>query len=326
MFKQILKINFIFITIISVLLIIGVNVCVFYLFVPGPLTESKTLIIKPKISIDQIAVTLHNNKIIKYPFLFMFLSKIYSLKYHIKSGEYTFSQNISPMQTLKILSSNKSIVHKMIIPEGMFVYDIIKKINNEERLIGKIEEIIPEGFLMPSTYFFSYGDQKKQIIDKMQKLMFLQLDKAMKKLSTSSPLKTHTDILILASIVEKEASLDEEKPLVAAVFLNRLTKHMKLQADSTIIYAITLGKDKLTRRLTKQDLAIQSPYNTYCIFNLPPGAISCPGIKSIEAVVNPAKVDLLYFVVNDMGGHYFSNNLNDHNKYVKIYRKSLKEY
>lgn len=326
MFKKILKIKIVFVTITLILLISGINFCIFYLFVPGLLAESKTLIIKPKLSINQITTILNDNKIIKYPYLFAFLTKIYSLKHPIKSGEYIFTQNISPMQTLKILSSGKSIIHKMIIPEGMLVHEIIQKINNEERLIGEILGTIPEGFLMPSTYFFSYGDQKEQIIDKMRKLMSLQLDKVMEKLSPNSPLKTRLDVLILASIVEKEASLDAEKPLIAAVFLNRLTKHMKLQADPTTIYAITLGKDKLARRLTKKDLAIQSPYNTYYVFNLPPGAISCPGVKSLEAVVNPAKVDSLYFVVNIMGGHNFSNNLNDHNKYVEIYRKNLKEH
>jgi UPF0755 protein len=326
LFKKILKIKFVFITITLILLISGINFCIFYLFVPGLLAESKTLIIKPKLSIDQITTILNDNKIIKYPYLFAFLTKIYSLKHPIKSGEYTFTQNISPMQTLKILSSGKSIIHKMIIPEGLLVHEIIQKINNEERLIGEILGTIPEGFLMPSTYFFSYGDQKEQIIDKMRKLMSLHLDKVMEKLSPNSPLKTRLDVLILASIVEKETSLDAEKPLIAAVFLNRLTKHMKLQADPTTIYAITLGQDKLARRLTKKDLAIQSPYNTYYVFNLPPGAISCPGIKSLEAVVNPAKIDSLYFVVNIMGGHNFSNNLNDHNKYVEMYRKSLKEH
>jgi UPF0755 protein len=324
--KKILKIKFIFVTITLILLISGINSCIFYLFTPGSLVKDKAVIIKPELSIDQIAIILDDHNIIKYPSLFAFLAKIYSLKHSIKSGEYIFTQNISPMQTLRILSSGKSIIHKMIIPEGMLVHEIIKKINSEERLVGEIIGTIPEGFLMPSTYFFSYGDQKEQIVDKVRKLMSLQLDKAMEKLSPNSPLKTRLDVLILASIVEKEAILDTEKLLIAAVFLNRLKKHMKLQSDPTTIYAITLGKDKLTRPLTKKDLAIQSPYNTYYVFNLPAGAISCLGEKSLEAVVNPAKIDSLYFVVNGMGGHNFSNNFNDHNKHVKNYRKNLKEH
>ncbi|WP_341753296.1 MULTISPECIES: endolytic transglycosylase MltG [unclassified Candidatus Tisiphia] len=325
MFKKILKIKFILVTITLILIISGINFCIFYLFTPGSLVENKTVIIKPRLSTDQISMTLSDHNIIKYPALFAFLAKIYSLKHSIKSGEYIFTQNISPMQTLRILSSGKSIIHKMIIPEGMLVHEIIKKINSEERLMGEIIGTIPEGFLMPSTYFFSYGDQKEQIIDKMRKLMSLQLDKIMEKLSPDSPLKTRLDVLILASIVEKEASLNSDNPLIAAVFLNRLKKHMKLQSDVTTIYAITLGKDKLTRPLTKKDFAMQSPYNTYYIANLPVGAISCPGIKSLESVVNPAKIDSLYFVGNGARGHNFSNNFNDHSKHVKAYRKTLKE-
>jgi UPF0755 protein len=307
-----------------ILLISGINYGIFYLFVPGDLAENKTVIIKPKLPIDQIALILNDNKIIKYPQLFTFLAKIYSLKHSIKSGEYIFTQNISPMQTLRILSSGKSIIHKLVVAEGTTVHEIITRINNEERLLGEILGVIPEGFLMPATYFFVYGDQKEQIIDQMRKLMSVQLDKAMENLSPNSPLKTRLDVLILASIIEKEASLDAEKPLIAAVFINRLNKRMKLQADPTTIYAITLGKEKWGRSLTRKDLMIESPYNTYYITGLPMGAISCPGKKSIESVVNPAKIDSLYFVVDGKGGHNFSNNLSEHNRHVDNFRKSLK--
>ncbi len=118
---------------------------------------------------------------------------------------------------------------------------------------------------MPSTYYYSYGDQKEQIINKMRRFMSLTIDKAIQQLSPDSPLKTRLDVLILASIVEKETSLDSEKPLVAAVFLNRLKKQMKLQADPTTIYALTLGQGKLGRPLTKRDLTLPSPYNTYYV-------------------------------------------------------------
>jgi UPF0755 protein len=301
------------------------NLCIFYLFVPGPLSDNTTLIIKPKLSIKEISSTLSDNKVIKYPTLFNFLAKIYSLKYKLKSGEYTFTQNISPIQTLRILTRGKSIIHKMVVPEGTMVSEIISKINNEERLVGEITGTIPEGFLMPSTYFYSYGDQKEQIISKMRTLMSLELDRVMTRLLPNSPLKNRLDVLILASIVEKEASLDEEKPIIAAVLTNRLKKGMRLQADPTVVYAITLGQYKLTRSLTKKDLAIKSPYNTYYTPNLPPGPISCPGVKSLEAVVSPEQTNFLYFVSDGKLGHYFSSNYDDHIKYVRIYRKSLKE-
>nr|WP_253307567.1 endolytic transglycosylase MltG [Rickettsia endosymbiont of Ceutorhynchus assimilis] len=323
MLKKTLKVKFTFIILLLILFITFLNFSIFYLFVPGSLPENKTLIIEPKLSVNQIVTKLYNNNIIKYPELFTIIAKLYSLKNPLKSGEYIFTSNISPLQTLKILASGKSIIHKLVIPEGMWVSEIVKKINEEDRLIGEIKGIIPEGFLMPSTYFYSYGDQKEQIIDRMRKLMSFNLDETMAKLSPDSPLKTRLEVLTLASIIEKEAGSNLEKPMIAAVFLNRLRKNMKLQADPTTIYALTEGKVKLGRSLTRKDLLQELPYNTYYIKGLPPGPICCPSKGSLEAVVNPAKITSLYFVVDGKGGHNFSNNIADHNRHVDSYRKSL---
>ena len=300
-----------------------INYCIGCILIPGPLHEAKTLIIGQKLSVTQISARLKNHQIINHQTPFWFFARLYSLKSSLKSGEYIFTPQISGAQILKILSEGKSIVHKLMIPEGVMVSEIIDKINSEERLLGEIKGKIPEGFLMPSTYFFSYGDQKEQIIDRMRKSMSAALDIVMTKLPTQSPLETRLEVLTLASIIEKEAQLDEEKPIIAAVFLNRLKKGIKLQADPTSIYAITEGKFKLGRPLTKKDLLTQSPYNTYYIKNLPPGPIACPGLKSLEAVVNPAKTNAIYFVVNGRGGHNFSDNLVEHNKNIANYKKGL---
>lgn len=323
MLKNILKIKFFLATLSLIIFITILNFGVFYIFVPGNLAQTKTIIIEPKLSINQIVTKLYSNKVIKYPEVFKIIAKIYSIKTPLKSGEYIFTHNISPLQTLRVLASGKSVIHKIIVPEGTVVQEVVKKINEETRLVGEIKGIIPEGFLMPSTYFFSYGDQKERIINQMRNLMSNNLDKVMINLSPDSPLKTRLDILTLASIVEKEAGSDAEKPIIAAVFLNRLKKNMKLQADPTTIYALTEGKFKLARALTKKDLLQELPYNTYYIKGLPPGPISCPSLKSLEAVVKPAKTDALFFVVDGKGGHNFSNNLNDHNRFVEMYRKSM---
>ncbi|WP_323738438.1 endolytic transglycosylase MltG [Candidatus Trichorickettsia mobilis] len=321
MIKKILKAKFIFLILFITLFISMINFYAVYLLTPGPLLNPKVVIIPKKLSIHKISTQLKSFDVIRYPKLFWLISTLYSLKYPLKSGEYKFTTKISPLQVLNILSTGKSIVHKLIVPEGVMVSEVLAKVNAEERLFGEMITKVPEGYLMPSTYFFSYGDQKEQIIDQMRKLMSAQLDIAMSKLSADSPLKTRMEVLILASIVEKETANDEERPLVAAVFLNRLKKGMKLQADPTTIYGITEGKFKLSRLLTRKDLSLQSPYNTYYIFNLPPGPIACPGIKSLQAVVNPAKTSALYFVVNGMGGHNFSSTLEDHNQHVENYRK-----
>jgi UPF0755 protein len=286
--------------------------------------NSKIIIIKPNLKISAIAYTLEENNIIKYRKLFTLLAKIYSLKYPLKSGEYNFTANISPIQILRILYNGKSIIHKIIVPEGVYVHEIIEMINKEERLFGNVINNVPEGFLMPNTYFFSYGDMKEKLIEQMRNLMSYNLDNIMKKLDNSSPLKTRLDVLILASIVEKETNSNIERPVIASVFLNRLKKNMKLQADPTTIYAITEGKYKLTRNITKKDLSIESHYNTYYVNGLPKGPISCPSLKSLEAVASPANSKFLYFVVSPAGGHAFAENINDHNINVQIYRESLK--
>ena len=157
----------------------------------------------------------------------------------------------------------------------------------------------------------------------MKRQMSEVLDSLMPNLSVDSPLKTRLEVLTLASIVEKEALFDDEKPHIAGVFINRLKLGMKLQADPTTIYAITLGKSKLGRLLTRNDLKIQSEYNTYFTTGLPPTPIACPGIKSIEAVIRPLKTKDLYFVVDGTGRHKFSSNYEAHNKNITDYRKKV---
>ena len=233
-----------------------------------------------------------------------------------------FTPGISPLQVLRVLASGKSIIHRMVIPEGLMVSEIIDKVNSEPRLLGEIKGVVPEGYLMPSTYFYSYGDLKENIIEQMRKSMSLALDSAMTHLTPDSPLKNRLEVLIMASIVEKETGLDFERTTIAGVFINRLKKGMKLQADPTSIYAVTEGKYKLARPLTKKDLAIISPYNTYYVPRLPPSPIACPGAKSLQAVVNPAKTSALYFVVNGKGGHNFASSLKEHNENVLKYRQS----
>ena len=316
-----MRIQYSFLILLCVVLISFTNLGILYLFVPGSLQNIETLIIEPKLSVKQISNKLAKHNIINKPLLFEFITKIYSLRYTIKSGEYRFTTQISPLQVLNILSSGKSVIHKFTVPEGSTTHEIISKINAEELLSGNITIDIPEGFLMPSTYFFSYGDSKERVIDQMRNLMSATLDKVMSKLPVDSPLKTRLEVLTLASIIEKESGSDKEKPIIASVFLNRLRKGMKLQADPTTIYAITKGKFKLNRTLTKKDLMMESPYNTYFVPKLPFGPIACPGEKSLNSIANPANTNELYFVVDGNGGHNFANNLDDHNKNVQLYKR-----
>lgn len=310
--------------VISIIAIILLGHLVFiYLMLPGPLEEKKVVIIEPKTRINTIAQNLHQEGIVRSKFSFMIIAKFYSkFRSPLRSGEYEFTKHITPLQVIRILSSGKSVVHKLVIPEGSTVSEIMSKLDAEHRFIGAINENVEEGFLMPSTYFYTFRDQRSKLISHMKSLMSDALDELMPKLSPDSPLKTRLEVLTLASIVEREAMYDDEKPRIAGVFINRLKKKMKLQADPTTIYAITLGKYKLDHPLTKKELRINSPYNTYYTFGLPPTPISCPGRKAIEAVISPMQSKDLYFVVDGTGRHNFSSTLEAHNLNIALYKKT----
>lgn len=308
-----------------ILVVLGftaVNGLLLYLTLPGPLESSEDIIIERRKSTREIATKLAETKVIRYPLLFNFIAKVYGLSgRHLKSGEYAILERATPFQVLRILTSGQSIIHKFTVVEGSCVHEAIVRLKSERLLDGEIEDEVTEGFLMPSTYFFSFGDSKQKLLGQMKRSMSEVLDELTPLLSADSPIKSRIELLTLASIVEKEAYLESEKPRIAAVFLNRLKKGMKLQADPTTIYGITLGQYNLARPLSKADLRGQTLYNTYYITGLPPSPIACPSRSSIEAVVKPAKTKDIFFVVNGMGGHNFSSDLSTHNSNVESYRK-----
>jgi len=320
-----LKIKLIAIISLALITITIANIIGSYLVLPGKLAEQKIVIIKSGTSTHKISIILEQEGIIQHRILFEFISKLYRFYKPLKSGEYQFTKAISPYQVLTRLASGRLVVHRLTIAEGQTVNEIITKINAEDRLFGQINSNIPEGYLMPSTYFYTYGDLREKIIDEMRRGMSNALDSVMLKLKEDSPLKTRKDVLIFASIVEKEAGNDKERPLIAGVFINRLRKGMKLQADPTVIYALTEGKYKLNRALSRTDLQIDSKYNTYKVAGLPPGPIACPGMASLEASVLPTKTNALYFVVDGTGGHSFSTTLEEHNMHVQRFRQRVKE-
>ena len=306
------SISFIFLLFISTISFF--NISIVYLHSRSNLSKNIDLIIPLKSSTEDISNILYKNGVIKNPKIFEFYLKLYGLKYKFKSGEYWFASKISPKQVMEILIEGKSIIHKFVAPEGMTTYEILSKLDNISILTGEVDWTIPEGYLFPSTYFYSYGDQKQKIIDLMRKNMSFVIDKYIDRIEKNSPIKSRLDLLTLASIVERETMVNDEKPHVAGVYINRLRKKMKLQADPTTIYAITLGKSKMDRMLTRVDLKINSAFNTYHIYGLPPTPICCPGEEAIKSVVFPAVTRDLYFVSrkDETGRHYFAEKFLDH--------------
>lgn len=308
----------------SAVIITSINLAYIYLFLSSHLTENKVIVIKRGLSVKEISKLLAQEGVIRYKLLFQIIASLYNIDHPLKSGEYQFTPKITPYQILLKIASGRSIIRKLYVPEGSTVKEVLDMVESNERLLGNINMSIPEGHLMPSTYFYSYGDKKRNIIKQMLNNMSNSLDKAMLMLREDSPIKTRKEILILASIIEKEAGNDLEKPIIASVFLNRLKIGMKLQADPTVIYAHTRGQYRFGRALTKEDLKIDSPYNTYRVTGLPPGSISMPSYSSIMAVVKPQETNYLYFVSNGTGTHNFASNLQDHNKNVAQFRAYIK--
>ena len=192
---------------------------------------------------------------------------------------------------------------------------------NTDYLLNKEEFAIPsEGSILPETYTFSRGDSPKKIIKQSQKARDDVLEQIWNGRDENLPLNSKEQLLILASIVEKETGIGAERAEVASVFINRLRLGMLLQTDPTVIYAVTGGKEDLNRPLTRKDLTIDSPYNTYKYAGLPPAPICNPGKDAIFAAAHPANTSYLYFVASGNGGHNFAKSLDEHNDNVRKWR------
>ncbi len=242
---------------------------------------------------------------------------------HICAGEYLLPAGISPIDIFIKFTKGDSIVHRLTIPEGLTVFQIVQLINKAPHLKGVLTIIPQEGSLFPTTLNYNKGQERSEIVTRLQKLMIEKLEELCTK-QKNPQLQTPHDVLVMASIVERESKLSNERPIIAGVFLNRLEKGMKLQADPCIIYAITKGRVAGGYRLRKVDMMIDSPYNCYKYCGLPPTPICCPSEESIKAVLEPQKSDSLYFVTTGFGNHRFSKHYKVHRQNISLWRKKCK--
>jgi len=289
---------------------------------PNKLKEDKVILIKQGSSIRAIANKLTAEEIVNNHLVFLLKAKLANKSNQLKAGEYKFVAGLSVNKVIELLQSGKTHSYNITFPEGITSVEVIELINNNKILSGdNIKESPAEGSLLPETYHFSRNDTKQDIIKRMQKAMNGAIDSIWETRQTNLPIKTKEEALILASIIEKETSIAEERAKISGVFINRLNIGIALQTDPTVIYAITKGKKKLNRSLTYNDLKIKSPYNTYVVRGLPPAPIANAGIDSIKAAVNPETHKYLYFVADGTGGHVFAKSLKEHNRNVAKWRK-----
>jgi UPF0755 protein len=238
----------------------------------------------------------------------------------LKAGEYEFPASASMEQVLAMIISGNVKTYKLTIPEGWTTQMAVARVAENDVLTGEVTAMPVEGAILPETYVFRRGLTRQKMLDDMQAAQAKMLDELWGKRSVGDTVKTKEQAVILASIVEKETAIPEERPLIASVFHNRLKQGMRLQSDPTIIYGLVGGKGKLDRGLTKDDVASDTAYNTYRIDGLPPGPIANPGRASLEAVLNPPDTGYLYFVADGSGGHAFAKTLEEHNANVAKWR------
>jgi UPF0755 protein len=302
----------------------GVGFVLYDYNAPGPLLEPKNVLFKRGMGFEAIVDRMAEEGIIRYPLLFKVVAVLSGDARKFKAGEYAFTATITPKLVMDMIAEGRVVVHKITVPEGFTVREVLALLQKEELLEGDVTGEIPEGSLLPQTYHFTYGDSRTMLIERMRSGMRQSLEELWPTRKEGLPLKTPQEALILASIVEKETGLDNERGRVAAVFVNRLKKGMKLQSDPTVVYGIERESGPMNRALRLSDLRKPTPYNTYVIDGLPPAPIANPGRAAIEAVLNPPVTNELYFVATGNGGHNFSATLSGHNANVAVYRNRLK--
>ncbi|GMO11241.1 MAG: hypothetical protein Ta2D_13480 [Rickettsiales bacterium] len=274
-----------------------------------------------------ITHNLLNEKIVlKNRDFFVFITKFYPNKRKMQAGEYKFTSGQSLNDILKSIQDGKIFLRKVTIAEGLSNDSIFKIIDKIDVLTGVLPPLssIGEGTLLPETYTYKRGDTKQKLIDRMQKAMIDFINTEWEKREAGLPFTTKQQLLSLASVVEKETGLPNERGKVASVFVNRLRKGIKLQSDPTVIYGFTFGNEELKREIRVSDLKREDEYNTYYIKGIPEKPICNPGKNAILATLHPEKTDFLFFVATGVGGHNFTKTLEEHNKAVQEYRKIIR--
>lgn len=287
---------------------------------PGPLAAEKLVFIPRGSGTRDIAEILEREGVVRNWLLFLASQQITHRGEQLQAGEYLFPPAIPLSKVIEDMVEGRVVVHQVTIPEGLTTQQIVDRLNASDLLTGS-PRMPQEGTLLPETYRITRGMRRDEVLTRMATEQQKVVRDIWAKRDPNLPLKSPQELVILASIVEEETGKPDERAKVAAVFINRLNKKMKLQSDPTIIYGISGGKGTLGRPITRTDISTPTAYNTYTIDGLPPGPIGNPGKDALAAVANPAKTDDLYFVADGTGGHAFAKTLDQHNRNVAKWRE-----
>lgn len=299
----------------------------FFANIEGPLAKAKIVNIPKGSSTIDIATRLSEQGVVDSSIMTVLgiTAVRYTFDVDPKAGEYEFAAGSSLIDVLRKIKTGRTLLYKISMPEGFTSWQVTERLKANDVLVGEIANPPAEGVLLPDTYLFTRGGSRQSIIDQMNTAQKKLVEKLWPTRAEGLPFKTPEEALILASIVEKETGQADERAQVAAVFVNRLRRGMRLQSDPTIIYGITRGQGKLDRPIRRSDIRKKTDYNTYQIDGLPPTPIANPGRASIEAVLNPVETKHLFFVADGTGGHVFAKTLAEHNANVRKWRSWLRD-
>lgn len=279
----------------------------------GSLAEDKTVNIPPRAGMTDIGDILQREGVVDVD-RWTFIGGVLAMNARtgLKSGEFLFQKNASLGEVIGTIVEGKVVQHSFTVPEGLTSEQIVARLQDNDIFAGSLREMPREGTLLPDTYKFPRGTPREQVIQRMQQAQKRVLNEVWERRNPDIPVRSPEQLVVLASIVEKETGRADERSRVAAVFANRLRQKIKLQSDPTIIYGIVSGKGTLGRPIKRSEITQPTPYNTYVIDGLPPGPIANPGRASLEATANPARTRDLFFVADGTGGHTFTENYAAH--------------
>ena len=293
---------------------------------PGPLADTVAVVIPKGEGVAGIAVRLRDAGVITSTFEFSVGVQIDLLARRLRAGEYAFPAHVSMRDAAALIASGKTVRRRLTVAEGLTTRAVLEMVSEAGGLDGPLPDPAPaEGTLLPETYFYSYGDSRAALVQRMKRAMNQTVATLWASRAPGLAIDTRAQAVILASLIEKETARPEERAHVSAVFQNRLRQGIRLQSDPTVIYALTGGQGDAKRTLTRDDLAVDSPYNTYVRAGLPPTPIANPGRAAITAALQPQRTDDLYFVADGDGGHVFARTLAEHNKNVARLRRVQRE-